>query len=434
MSRRFPAGITPTLLLLGLGTGCYHQYLAVAHPDPEPVAHQKNVTSYLWGLVHTKDSVAVCDRTNARDQVELKANVGQALLSVVTRAFVVPAPPSGTALAPERGAATSGSCRENPDMPAPTPFAELDDLRKTIWQPKHLTFEQTVTGVDQLFNPSGGADAARYVATTGNIQRLMGEAAAAGVHFRAYGGTWSMSSCAATDGWLLDTSGLNLLFHLRPTSIRTTYGGDRNSLWLAQGGCSIAGLSRRLMPQGKPLQACGASNGQSIAGAIATGTHGSAIRFGGIGEAVRGLHIVVSPTRSIWLEPASDRVTEDGFAAHLGAELVRDDEQFCAALVHFGSLGFIQGVLFQARPLYTLRAWRRRLPYDNAFKAAIASFDPAALPVPLPDSSCPGGDLFHYSLVVDPFHLERGVFVTAMYDQPCGPRLHTAALCGDRGE
>jgi hypothetical protein len=175
------------------------------------------------------------------------------------------------------------------------------------------------------------------------------------------------------------------------------------------------------MPQGQSLEACGASNGQSIAGAIATGTHGSAIRFGGIAEAVRALHIVVSPRRSIWLEAASDPVTADGFAVHLGAELVRDDEQFFAALVHFGSLGFIQGVLFQARPLYTLRAWRRRLPYDPAFKAAIATFDPATLPVPLPDPSRPPGDLFHYSVVIDSFHPERGVFVTAMYDQPCGP-------------
>jgi hypothetical protein len=90
MFRRFPAGITPALLLFGFGTGCYHQYLAVAHPDPEPVAHQKNVTSYLWGLVHAKDSVAVCDRTNAMDEVELKANAGQALLSVFTLGIVVP--------------------------------------------------------------------------------------------------------------------------------------------------------------------------------------------------------------------------------------------------------------------------------------------------------------------------------------------------------
>lgn len=90
MARRSPAGFAPALLLLGFSTGCYHQYLAVAHPDPEPAAHQKNVTSYLWGLVHTKDSVAVCERTNAMDQVEVKANVGQALLSVLTLGIVVP--------------------------------------------------------------------------------------------------------------------------------------------------------------------------------------------------------------------------------------------------------------------------------------------------------------------------------------------------------
>jgi hypothetical protein len=90
MAQRLPADIAPALLLLGLSTGCYHQYLAVAHPDPEPVPHQKNVTSYLWGLVHTKDSVAVCERTNAIDQVELKANVGQALLSLFTLGIVVP--------------------------------------------------------------------------------------------------------------------------------------------------------------------------------------------------------------------------------------------------------------------------------------------------------------------------------------------------------
>ena len=30
-------------------------------------------------------------------------------------------------------------------------------------------------------------------------------------------------------------------------------------------------------------------------------------------------------------------------------------------------------------------------------------------------------DLWHYAVVIDPFHPDRGVFVTAMYDQPCGP-------------
>jgi hypothetical protein len=306
-------------------------------------------------------------------------------------------------------------------MPKPTPFPELADLHQTVWTPKHLTFEQSLQGVFRLDNPAAGTNEARYKATTRNFQRLLGEAIAMGVPIKAYGGTWSMSRCAATDGWVIGTKSLNLLFHLRERSIRPEYTGDRDALWLAQGGCSIAGLHRQLKPFGQALPACGASNGQTIAGAIATGTHGSAVRFGGIQEAVRGLHLVVSPTRTIWLVPDTDPATTDGFADQLGAELVRDDELFQAALVSFGGVGFVQGVLIQARDAFTLRSFRRRLPYDDAFKLAVGAMDFATLPVPAPARGLPTGDLWHYSVVIDPFHPERGVFVTAMYDQACGP-------------
>jgi hypothetical protein len=47
--------------------------------------------------------------------------------------------------------------------------------------------------------------------------------------------------------------------------------------------------------------------------------------------------------------------------------------------------------------------------------------DFAGLPVPALAQGLPVADLFHYSVVIDPFHPEQGVFVTAMYDQPCGP-------------
>ncbi len=306
-------------------------------------------------------------------------------------------------------------------MPKPTPFPELKDLQQDVWTPKHLTFEQSVQGVFRLDNPVAGSNEARYKATAGNLQRLLGEAMAKGVRIKLNGGTWSMSRCAATDGWVVGTKSLNLLFHLRERSVRPGYSGDTRALWLAQGGCSIAGLTRQLKPFGQSLPACGASNGQTIAGAIATGTHGSAVRFGGIQEAVRGLHLVVSPTRTIWLVPASDTATVDGFAAQLGAELVRDDELFNAALVSFGGIGFVQGVLIQARQAFTLRSFRRRLPYDDGFKQAVANMDLTTLPVPAPAAGLSREDLWHYSGVIDPFHPERGMFVTAMYDQPCGP-------------
>ena len=306
-------------------------------------------------------------------------------------------------------------------MPKPTPFPELKDLGQTSWTPKHLTFDQALQGVFRLDNPAAGANDARYKATTRNLQRLLGEAVAKAVHIRAYGGTWSMSRCAATDGWLIGTKSLNLLFHLRERSVRPEYTGDKDALWLAQGGCSIAGLSQQLKPFGQSLPSCGASNGQSIAGAIATGTHGSAVRFGGIQEAVRGLHLVVSPTETVWLVPATGTATTDGFAEQLGAALVQDDELFQAALVSFGGMGFVQGVLIQARRAFTLRSFRRRLPYDAAFKQAVGAMDFDRLPVPAPAQGLPVADLFHYSVVIDPFHPEQGVFVTAMYDQPCGP-------------
>ena len=306
-------------------------------------------------------------------------------------------------------------------MPKPTPFPELKDLNQTVWTPKHLTFDQPLQGVFRLDNPGAGTNEARYKATARNLQRLLADAIAKGTRLRAYGGTWSMSRCAATDGWLIGTKSLNLLFHLRERSIRPEYPGDRDALWLAQGGCSIAGLSEQLKGFNQALPACGASNGQSIAGAIATGTHGSGIRFGGIQEAVKGLHLVVAPARTVWLVPATGTATTDGFAAQLGAELVRDDALFEAALVSFGSMGFVLGVLLQARRAYTLRSFRRRLPYDAAFKQAVTAMDVAALPVPAPAQGLPPADLFHYSVVIDPFHPDQGVFVTAMYDQPCGP-------------
>jgi FAD/FMN-containing dehydrogenases len=306
-------------------------------------------------------------------------------------------------------------------MAKPARFPELTDLRQTVWTPKHLTFEQGLQGVFRLDNPVAGGNEARYKATARNLQRLLGEAVAKGVHIKLSGGTWSMSRCAATDGWEVNTKSLNLLFHLRERSVRPEYSGDREALWLAQCGCSIAGLTHQLKPFGQSLPTCGASNGQTIAGAIATGTHGSAVRFGAIQEAVRGLHIVVSPTKAIWLVPATDTATVDGFAAQLDAELVRDDALFDAALVSFGAMGLVQGVLIQARRGFTLRSFRRRLPYDDAFKQAVSAMDFAALPVPAPARALPVGDLWHYAVVIDPFHPERGVFITAMYDQPCGP-------------
>src|SRR5215467_4328737 len=100
------------------------------------------------------------------------------------------------------------------------------------------------------------------------------------------------------------------------------------NLRFVQCGNSILELHRQLRAQGRRLRSCGASNGQTIAGALSTGTHGAAIDAGSIANYVVGLHIVVSPTRHVWLERKSYPVMTKDFADALGAEWIRDDSLF----------------------------------------------------------------------------------------------------------
>jgi hypothetical protein len=90
MPRRILNPAARCLALLGMTAACYHQYVATAKPDPMPAAESKMVYSYLWGLVHGKDTVAVCRRSNAIDQIEVKANFGNTMIGILTLGIVVP--------------------------------------------------------------------------------------------------------------------------------------------------------------------------------------------------------------------------------------------------------------------------------------------------------------------------------------------------------
>lgn len=78
------------LVLATAAGGCYHQYLRVTGSDQLPEKQEKTVYSYAWGLVHSRDSVAVCGDTSALDQVEVKSNFGMTMLGLLTLGIVVP--------------------------------------------------------------------------------------------------------------------------------------------------------------------------------------------------------------------------------------------------------------------------------------------------------------------------------------------------------
>ena len=85
----------------------------------------------------------------------------------------------------------------------------------------------------------------------------------------------------------------------------------------------------------------------SVAGAIATGTHGSGIHNGNLATAVSGLEIV----------------TADGQIVHLNRE--KDGDQFLGAVVSLGSLGVVTRVTLDLQPTFQVaQSVYRNLSFD----------------------------------------------------------------------
>ena len=292
--------------------------------------------------------------------------------------------------------------------------AKLVRNERKSWTNWHRNVKQPIRALYDVHNPEGGATAEGYRNTVAQLQALIARASADNVRLRAIGGTWSFSRAAATDGYVLNTRWLNWMFRMSQLNISEGYAGDREGLLFAQCGTSVSELNEYLeVTQGRSLRTTGASNGQTIVGAMSTGTHGASIDQAGIQDHVVGLHIVTGPDRHLWVERASYPVVSERFIKRLDTELVSDDALFDAALVSFGSFGIISGVLLETTEPFLLKAYRKKMPFDSAIRAAMDSlqFDGLALPEP-------AARPYFFQVVVNPHDLDGGVYVTSMYKHP----------------
>lgn len=287
---------------------------------------------------------------------------------------------------------------------------------RSWWTNKHHNFRQPIDRLYDVWNPkiSGPAEQVPALrATVAGLQGIIADAIAEGARLRAIGSGWSISNVAVTDGWIVNTKPLNWMFRLSDRSVDPSYAGDRDGLMFAQCGTSIAELNENLASKGRSLRTQGASNGQTVVGAFSTGSHGSAIDESGVENFVVGLHVIVGPDRHVWLEQASYPVAAEHFADRLGAELVRDDDLFKAALVSFGSFGIVHGVMIETVPLFLLEAHRLRRPFDAGLRRTLDRLE-------MDDLALPHGAErpHHLDVVVNPYDIDEGVFVTVMYKRP----------------
>src|SRR6267142_1013222 len=95
---------------------------------------------------------------------------------------------------------------------------QLIPTNDKIWINRHETFQQPIDNLFDISNGDTGDILADYNATTAALQGLLARAIALGKTIRALGGGWSFTTVAATDGWMVNTKQLNMLFNISPAS------------------------------------------------------------------------------------------------------------------------------------------------------------------------------------------------------------------------
>jgi hypothetical protein len=220
----------------------------------------------------------------------------------------------------------------------------------------------------------------------GAISAAVESAFQANQPLRVPGGRWSLSSIGRPDGPLLDLSNYRRVgpvpgAWLSPAAQAAAQQSGVEPMLIAAG-VTINVVNRELFKAGRALKTSGASDGQTFAGAIATGTHGADMRVGALHDTVLALHIVVSPTRSVLIQAAGGGLTQlsaDSLSTWFGipCQLLSDDQLFRAARVHLGSLGVVLHVIVETVPLYYLS--RERTPQlDGAsWRAVLKTRDPS---------------------------------------------------------
>lgn len=284
----------------------------------------------------------------------------------------------------------------------------------TEWTNRHETFTERIKDLCIAANEPHLDALDSYNDCTKGFQKMIQDAITNKTPFRMLGAGWSWPKIATVkDGLMLDTKQLNTTIRITAKSVVPAYTGDVKKLLFAQCGNGIWEISKELRPKKLSLKTSGASNGQTIAGAISTGAHGSSIDVGAVQDFVVGLHIIVGPNRHIWLERKSAPVVSSFFIEKLGTELVQDDKLFNAALVSFGSFGIIHGVMIETDDLFLLETYMQRMPYDASLKKLMKTLDFSTANLP-----CGNERPFHFAVSLNPYDLDNGAYVYSFYKRP----------------
>ncbi|WP_100259942.1 FAD-binding protein [Qipengyuania seohaensis] len=174
---------------------------------------------------------------------------------------------------------------------------------------------------------------------------------------------------------------------------------NRQRYVLVTGGTKIHRLMDWLGKPGRDLslRTAGSHKGQSVAGMVATGSHGSTLDETGCETHVRGMVVSTGKGEAVWLGDPDKPVLKDDWVASFATP--GNPAHFAAARVHLGGMGFVSAYLIEAvEEFYRGLVKRARvLPADWADLVAQGRFSEAMGDI------TQGRTPHYYELTFDPF-------------------------------
>ncbi len=268
------------------------------------------------------------------------------------------------------------------------------------WRRKHDNAEEPIKpATDRTF----------YATHLADLIDLCREASANGIRLKAAGSHWSLSEAALSDHTFIETHHPrevhpamgatlnNVIPHCMHRDYLQRMDDESDELWMLvhiESGKRIFQLYSELAQRtdindpntlgGRlnlefndprftgpwAFQTLGGAGGQTVVGALTTGTHGGDFDRPPLADCVVAIHLVSDEGRHYWIEkviPGMPQLTDDGLMAAAFAEpksfggpdnfeLIRepDNNVFNAVLVSAGRFGVIFSVVLKAVPAYAL--------------------------------------------------------------------------------
>jgi L-gulonolactone oxidase len=172
--------------------------------------------------------------------------------------------------------------------------------------------------------------------TEDELVDIVKTAAAAGRRVKAVGSGHSFTGIAGTDGVLVDLRDYGRIVGHDPAASTVT----------VQAGITLADLSEELYLRGLALENMGDIDRQTIAGAVATGTHGTGSGFGGLATQIVGIRLG----------------TGDGSILDCSADTNAD--VLDVARIGLGALGLVSTLTLRCAPAFRLHAVEEPMPVD----------------------------------------------------------------------